>query len=517
MKKINVTFWIILAGAILYIGSLWQRPLFSAEYYEFKEAIHCLLKESTPHYSGWLNLAPLKIFGVNSFSFRIVPAILTLTAGLFIFLAGRKSSFSNAGAAGALIFLLSPAVFFAGTVSIHPMYAAAPALIGAFSCFMIAGSGNIRSAVPAMFTAAVSLAILIVEGSIFFWGMILLVHLVFLLIRKFVIKSSFSPVYMALSLLPFLLTALWGFRHAGICEVKFPEYQNIKTAAAIVGAGLFPWILFLLPAARNFRSRVQNICNDTFGCFALLLTCAGIICGSLTPVSSGILPVAFAGFAILLAAGIDMEWLENGFRSSNIVIYTVCGICILLAAATGIWAGLGAWTKFIHPAWKIFSSKEIWAMNVIVPVVTAIWCFTAAGEKISRNRKFLAFCAGIAFLLFASHGIVPQKIVAGNAPEFFIRQVIIPRVSKSTVIRGDSQCRLPLQTLFRQRAIWDFAPDRSMKYLKNDIQQGKKVCIMLSSPQAAAKLPFPKTTIRSGRFCAVFYNIDFPEMRVRKP
>jgi hypothetical protein len=53
--------------------------------------------------------------------------------------------------------------------------------------------------------------------------------------------------------------------------------------------------------------------------------------------------------------------------------------------------------------------------------------------------------------------------------------------------------------------------------LKKDIKNGKKLCIMLSSRSEAGKLPFPKTVIRAHRFSAVFYNIDFPEMRARKP
>ena len=43
------------------------------------------------------------------------------------------------------------------------------------------------------------------------------------------------------------------------------------------------------------------------------------------------------------------------------------------------------------------------------------------------------------------------------------------------------------------------------------------MCIVTLSRKTSEKLPFPKTTLRSGNFIAVFYNIDFPEMRVRKP
>ena len=50
-----------------------------------------------------------------------------------------------------------------------------------------------------------------------------------------------------------------------------------------------------------------------------------------------------------------------------------------------------------------------------------------------------------------------------------------------------------------------------------EVRRGGKACVVTADRRLAEKLPFPKTTLRAGRFYAIFYNIDFPEMRMRKP
>ncbi|MBR2373573.1 MAG: hypothetical protein IKA87_05020, partial [Lentisphaeria bacterium] len=215
LKKISVTLWIVLAGIIIYIGSLWQRPLFLFEYAEFEEAVNCLLKNSTPHYSSWLNIIPLKLFGLKAFSARLVPALLTLAAGIFIFLAGKKSNFPNAGKAGALIFLLSPAVFLAGTTSIHPMYAAAPAITGACSLFLLTGSRDRLNGILWGISGTISMCLLLVEGSVYLFILLLILQVVFAVLRRFVIEpENKNTLFSMLSFIPFVIAGLWGSRHA---------------------------------------------------------------------------------------------------------------------------------------------------------------------------------------------------------------------------------------------------------------------------------------------------------------
>ena len=518
MKKISVTIAVILAGCLVYIGSLWQRPLFLFEYAEFEQALLSMMENSVPHCSNWLNLFSVKIPGHTPFAFRIIPALLTLAAGAFIFLAGKKSTFPNAGVTGALIYLLSPAVFFAGTVSIHPAYAAAPAIAGAFSSFLISESRSRRALILWTAAGTLWLALLLVEGSIFLWSLIFIIQILHLLRSRFTgAKDKFSYTCAFLSLVPFAVTALLLFPHAAAGTIKIPDFSHIKLLAAVFGGGFFPWIFFFPAAVKNFQIRFKNICSDNFTFFALLLTAAGIAGALFSPLSAGTALVALAGAAIILGAGIEMEWVENGFHTCNILLYIIAVFFLLAAAFIAVWGGLGSWTQLIPPARKLFSSGDVWAWNVLVPLVAAVWCITAAREKICKRNKFLGFCAGIAFVLLAFHGTLPQQITVKNAPGFFIRQVILPRIDAMTTLKGDRLCRTPLQSQFPGRQVMNFDSVSDISELKKDIKNGKKLCIMLSSRSEAGKLPFPKTVIRAHRFSAVFYNIDFPEMRARKP
>jgi hypothetical protein len=213
-----------------------------------------------------------------------------------------------------------------------------------------------------------------------------------------------------------------------------------------------------------------------------------------------------------------MEYVENGSAAFNKLLWLLAVLFFVAAASIGAYSILGLYTKMLKPAWKILTAKDAWALTVTVPVVMGVWCLTSAGEKISKERKFLFLCAGIAFGLLAFHGLVPLKVVENNAPVKFFEQAVRKRIRNTTRLYSDRILHLPSQQVFKDSDIKLFSGSpKEIDDLKRLAKSAQSVCILTVSPQISKKLPFPKTTLRSGRFIAVFYNIDLPEMRMRKP
>ena len=82
---------------------------------------------------------------------------------------------------------------------------------------------------------------------------------------------------------------------------------------------------------------------------------------------------------------------------------------------------------------------------------------------------------------------------------------------------ADEALRPPLMLTVRNADVRLFRGRESFPELVREVKKGRSVCVALADRALADKLPFPKTTLRAGIFSAVFYNTDFPEMRMRKP
>ena len=518
LKKISVTTWIILAGIFLYTASLWQRPLFVPEFVCNAGAIDALTRGTAPAARDVLHCLIFKFFGTTPFSFRIVPALLTLLAGGALFAAGLFAERPNTARGGVVVFLLTPAIFLSGTSALLFMYSGAPMVISFWLLFMTSESKTWQKALLPAVGAGAFLSVSLLWGS--------LTHLLFLLgvwciygslciFFRDISGAKQKPLSALCTLLPFVPALILSvFTARG--SAQFAP-QGLKTVAALVAVGSFPWVIFLPALLKNFSVRFSLIVHERFTLAALLLAAASLIAVFLMPVSSGFFIPFLAGSAVLFTADLEMEHAENGFRSANVVLYILAVLFFAAAAALAVWGSLGAYTKLLKPAWKIFSAQDAWLLSAAVPAVAAVWCLTAAGEKISKERKFLSFSAGIAFLLLAFHGLIPVKVIENNAPVNFLTKVVTPRTGTEAVFYADAPMFAPLQCVFKNSTVKPFSFSKDIAEIKKELHAGKRMCILTLSRSLSKKLPFPKTTLRSGNFNAVFYNIDFPEMRGRKP
>ena len=521
LRKISIKTWIILAGIFLYMASLWQRPLFISEFSFGSGAAQALHNGAVPSVPDTLFYLVFKYLGTSPFAFRLIPALLTLLCAGALYLAGRKSCFSKASGTGALIYLLTPSVFLCGTTAFDFVCQGAPVITALCLVFLFSESSTWQKSLASGAGAAAALAV-----SMCIWGGV--THFLFALgawifycVCSLIFKDQEakkgSGVKLLLTLLPFVPGALLYSRALPGTALQLPHINDMRTLAAFVAAGSFPWVVFLPAVMRNFSSRLRGLLHDRFTLWALILCIASLATALFTPVNCGFFLIFPAGFAVLLGAGMEMEFAENGPRALNVVLYILAIFFFFCALALGSYAMLGFYTSTLKSAWKIFGAKDAWILTAIVPAVAGVWCITGAAEKVYKERKFLALCAGTAFLLLAFHGLVPLKVVENNAPVKFLEQAVLTRVKKNTVIYCSKELITPAKNVFKNATVKYLLTAEEMAELNFSVKAGKSLCVLTASRQLSDSLPFPKTTLRSGRFSAVFYNIDFPEMRVRKP
>ena len=175
LKKISVMVWIALGGLFLYTASLWQRPLFVSEFAD-GSFVSRLPRGGCLPLAQFLDDRLSALSAYSPFFFRLPTALLTLFAAGVLFFAGKESSFKNASRAGALIFLLTPAVFLGGT-SVSPLLRNGALLTAAvFALFALVESKNftsfVLSAVIALLTLTAS--VLLFSGALILPGAFLL-------------------------------------------------------------------------------------------------------------------------------------------------------------------------------------------------------------------------------------------------------------------------------------------------------------------------------------------------------
>lgn len=516
MKNIGVTFRVALCAVILYLGSLWQRPLFLAEFAGSGEAVEHLFSGTALSFSGWMRCIPLRLLGFSPFAFRIVPALLTLAAAFLILRAGNRSVLGGGGSASALIFLLTPAVFLAGTTALPAGVNGLLPVIAAWGVFLFLTAPSRGEQFAGILAGTAALAgTVLASGWVFF--VLLFVSLLLWTLRVLAPRRESGTMMRraACLLLPFALV-LWLLPYGAPVKFAFTT-SGLELLGATLLAGSFPWIVFFPLVVRDLAARFEAAREDDYFCFSLILSVLSFGAAAVLPFESGAFLLFFAGVSGLSGAGLIAHYDECGYGTLNRALYILAGAFLLSGVVIAVWGALGAWTKVLPQTLRLLRTKDAWALMAIVPAVTAVWCLTGARENRDRSLKFLSLCAGMAFFLFALHGLTPLAVVEQEAPVAFIRQAVLSRVPRKAQLWGDPRMRPVLMMADRSGKVRRFSGAEAFLDLALEVRKGEKVCVVTSDRRVAEKLPFPKTTLRAGRFHAVFYNIDFPEMRMRKP
>ena len=451
MKKISTTTWIILAGIFLYTATLWQRPLFIFEFTDWEILKETALKGGLSPLAGRIELFMLKNADGSPFCFRIFTAALTLLAAFVLFLSGLKSIPSNASKAGAMIFLLTPSVFLCST-SVSASLQQGALLTAALYClFAFTESTLPKNAL----LWGIGTALLLTGTNLLYCSPLLYLTPLAAAILYLLCRKSWSVKRFGMALLPFIPGAFFlaPANFSGIFHL--PCSGELKTLAAFMAAGTFPWIVFAPLLLKNFSLRLKFLMQEPFTLFSLLvfiICLAGAFFAAGTS-SLALAAAALAGGAVLWGVLIETEYLENGFALFDRVLWILAILFFLIALALGGYAALTLYTKMLPPGWKLFTAKDAWALTALVPVVAGVWFIAGAGEKMNKERKFLSFCAGTGFILLAFHGLVPLKTVENNAPVKFFKQAVEPRLTSSAEIYCDGQLCSPAAAVFKGRTL----------------------------------------------------------------
>ena len=408
LKKISVTTWLILGGIFLYTASLWQRPLFVSEFAENSGAINALCSGSSETCSDFVRSFLFKYTGFSPFAFRIPNALLALLAGGTLLLAGRNSSFSRISTAAALMFLLSPAIFLSGTAALSFMVSGAPVIISFYLLYLMSESNSgKRSFLWGCGALVFSLPVPFFQGRIAPLLFVLAVWLVYAVSSLFLkspeergrreVLRHFTPaLYLVLALLPPIFINNW--QHS---VFALPRSSDLKTLAAFAAAGSFPWILFMTGAMRNFSERFRRLCRDSFTRSALVLAAASFIMALFTPASAAFFVPFLGGMAVLLAAGLEMEHEENGFRSFNIILYILAVVFFL--AAAGILSAVGMIAGTVYLSFKPESNMKDYIPSVVEgfsPVLLPIAVLGILFRKLTKQWTKAELLLIVLFLIF---------------------------------------------------------------------------------------------------------------------
>ena len=131
MKK-YVPLLVVACFLVLYLGSIWQRPLFIPEETRYAEVPREMIASGdfiVPHLNGlpyfekpvlgyWMNAAAMMLFGEVPGAVRIMGALCTLLSAVLIWLLCRRAGEEKTGRVAAVVFLLSGLVFAIGTYGV---------------------------------------------------------------------------------------------------------------------------------------------------------------------------------------------------------------------------------------------------------------------------------------------------------------------------------------------------------------------------------------------------------------
>lgn len=506
--------------ALLYLGSVWQRPLYLGE--EFRQAE--IAREMTvsapvPHLNGetlagepplghWGNAAVMALIGEQPAAVRLSGALaVLLTAGL-IFLLGRRSGIPRLGDAAALVWLFCGAVYAAGTCgSGDSLFVFFNTLTLTMFFFSITEKALLhRAGYLALCGAGWGLAFLC-RGA----------EAILLPLIPAVVFLLWSRSWKELCTLPWiplvtaaLIVGAWGLAlHRG-GEALFAA-SGMVWSGGFSGdwllsalAGTLPWFLFLPMVWHGYRidfaGAVRTPLLRFAGCMLLMIPVAPFFYGG--GAAFRLLP-CFPAAAILFAYGMlrasdrgDYWWVN---RVLNLLVWCLLPIPLLLF----LLQTLAKFTRRVPSELVLYGFNENYYLPVLALMVMVIW-FRMAAREPGGARKFGCFCVGMAFFLLAVPISLPWRFVRDFAPEPFLRQVLVPRATEAAIVQAETSL-MPAVAWTLKRTGIDTLPENPTGKRSAELSGGREFFIVTGDEARVRRLPAPRTTYRAGGLFVVHY------------
>ena len=275
-----------------------------------------------------------------------------------------------------------------------------------------------------------------------------------------------------------------------------PGFVLWKTLLFLL-AGMLPWLFFAPAALKGFRLggaayRKQPLFLIPAAATAVWLAAVILWNGRLP---DGAPAAGFPMLAILMAGGLVRYGEAGDLVYVNTVLRSLVRIFLPLPLLLFLLQAAARFTGKVPPEFVVYGRNENYFMPVLALVVTLVWLRMAEREY-RQQLKFVFFCVGIAFLLLAAPGSLPQRMLRGVAPEPFLGMVLESRLDAEPVIVARPGVRAAVAwTLKRDDVrLWtgDGGPEEPAGV------PSRPLVVVTDDRRDLAKLSDPKTYFRSG-------------------
>jgi len=453
MKK-YIPLLVIACFAVLYLGPIWQRPLFMPDETRYAEIPREMIASGdfiVPRLNGlpyfekpvlgyWMNAAAMTVFGEVPGAVRIMGALCTLLSAALIWLLCRRAGAEKTGCVAAAVFLLSGLVFAVGTYGVLDANLSFFVMLTMTAFYYADTEKNRWKQAGYLAVAGVGVGLAFLAKGLLGFVLPAAAIVPFLLWQKEwrrLFTLPWIPLVVALAVIaPWTLAvhrADPDFWHQFIGVEHFQRFTSGQGAnddrlqpfwyfLPVLLGGMLPWTLFAPAVWLGYRGKARELFRTPLLRYA---GCMGAAWFLLFSISSGklatyLLP-GFPAFAILTAAGL-VRYAETGrsLREADWVIKTL--FRVLLPALIVLFA-VQAFHLFvpgrIPEKFLLYWRGENFFLPVIAVMVLLLWLRVAQEVK-SAELKFACFCVGIGFAAFSYPVAIPPHLMRYPAPVDFI-------------------------------------------------------------------------------------------------
>lgn len=551
-------FWlIVLFPVVLYLGTIWQRPLFLPDEMRYSEIPREMIASGSwisPQLNGmdyfekpvlgyWLIAGAMKLFGERPAAVRFPSAVATLLSAGVIWLVGMRAGDRRLGTAAAAVFLFSGLVFAVGTYGV---------LDAPFSFFLwlTMGAAYFACTEKISWKRAGYLCIAGIGCGLAFLtkGFLAVVLPTLAMVFFLIWERSWKRIF-TLPWIPLLVAAAVAAPWVIVISRMEPDFwrqfiwvEHFQRAISGMGAnddrrepfwyflpvlagGVMPWLLFLPAVWRGYRRHVREFFRLPLLRFSvsMLLTWFVFFSVSRGKLATYILP-CFPAISFLIAFGLlraeeagDYGWADRVLR---FLIRVLLAVPILLFLVQT----LDRFSGRVPADLVLYRFNENYFIPILAMMMMMIW-FQLAVREFRGERKFFFFCIGLGFVMLAVHCSMPWRFIRDIAPEQFLKTVARPLVagrSDVTVLAdrtlGASACwslkRADIGIYGRSGEFeYGLSQDQAARRwnwetLRQLHQQRKPFILITKSEKLAREVPSPKTSVRSGSLFVVACNLE---------
>ena len=430
---------------IVYVGTLWQRPLFSPAEYDFA------ISQMSSHTDFAALLSGLfgKALGFNIVSLRLAAALCGLISALVIRMITIRESDENTGNFAALIYLSTLLTFAVSSscsaIAVRTMFLTCFAA-SLYALFEYAKSGKTAFLLAVSSGCAAGFFSISSTGYTAFY-IPLATACGYAFAKR---EKSKLPLLGAGAFFAAVIIFIWQ-KKSGMPSMPTPAVFSWYDLLVI--AGFFPWVLFTPQAViGNDRSFLKK--NITV--FTIFAVAPAILTTPVTGVfetASYALPFLAVIFTLAMKNAVKDEKLTGlsvkSLRCFSLLLLILAGAVVIinLGSSWQIFRNL-AFRRFIH-----LPKAELAGFAVAV-AVALIQFKTACDEKLPQPEKKLTYvAAGAAVLMILLPGSLFSGIKLACVPDDFFARTLKMYTSRDTAVYADQNCISTVKWVLKNRDV----------------------------------------------------------------